>query len=56
VHSIGVVAYLNYTPTPLDNFTFRPECYDDPQGWRTGTGGRTQYYEATFSWQHWLSP
>jgi hypothetical protein len=56
VHSIGAVAYINYTPNPLDNFTFRPEIYSDPEGWRTGTGGRTLYYETTFSWQHWMSP
>jgi Putative beta-barrel porin-2, OmpL-like. bbp2 len=55
-YSVGAVAYINYTFDPLNNFTFRPEFYDDPQGWRTGTGGRTQYYEFTLSWQHWLSP
>ncbi|MGA7324799.1 MAG: hypothetical protein WBX25_10030 [Rhodomicrobium sp.] len=32
------------------------EWYDDPQGWRTGTGGDTKYFETTLSWQHWLSP
>jgi hypothetical protein len=56
VHSIGVLDYINYTPNPLNNFTMRLEWYDDPNGWRTGTGGRTQYYDVGFSWQHWLSP
>jgi hypothetical protein len=56
VHAIGVLDYLNYTPNPLDNFTMRLEWYDDPNGWRTGTGGRTEYYDIGWSWQHWLSP
>ena len=47
---------INYTTDPLNKFTLRPEWYDDPYGWRTGTGGRTQYYETALSWQHWLSP
>jgi hypothetical protein len=55
-YSIGVVSYINYTPDPLNNFTFRPEWYDDPYGWRTGTGGRTEYLEFTIGWQHWFSP
>jgi hypothetical protein len=56
VDSVGVVTYINYSPDPLDNFTLRPEYYYDPQGWRTGTGGYTQYFEMTLGWQHWLSP
>lgn len=56
VESVGVVTYINYTLDPLNNFTFRPEYYYDPQGWRTGTGGYTQYMEYTLGWQHWLSP
>jgi hypothetical protein len=52
--AIGTVAYLNYQPNPLDNFSFRPEFYDDEQGQRTGT--RADYYEFTVGWQHWLSP
>ena len=56
VESVGVLTYLNYTLDPLNNFTFRPEFYWDPQGWRTGTGGYTQYVEFTLGWQHWLSP
>jgi hypothetical protein len=55
-YSIGVVTYINYTPDSLNNFTLRPEWYDDPYGWRTGTGGRTEYAEVTLAWQHWLSP
>jgi hypothetical protein len=51
---IGAVAYLNYSPDPLDNFSFRPEYYADNQGQRTGTP--TDYYEFSFGWQHWLSP
>jgi hypothetical protein len=55
-YSIGTVLYINYTIDALNNVTLRPEWYDDPYGWRTGTSGRTQYYETTISWQHWLSP
>ena len=50
----GVLAYLNYSPDPLNNFSFRPEYYHDPQGQRTGT--KADYYEFTVGWQHWLSP
>jgi hypothetical protein len=56
VHAIGVLDYINYTLDPLNNFTGRLEWYDDPNGWRTGTGGRTQYYDIGLSWQHWFSP
>ncbi|MGO8916131.1 MAG: outer membrane beta-barrel protein, partial [Stellaceae bacterium] len=56
VWAAGFLAYLNYSPEPLDNFSFRPEFYVDPQGWRTGTGANTKYYEFTLGWQHWLSP
>jgi hypothetical protein len=56
VHSIGVLDYINYTPNPLNNYTMRLEWYDDPNGWRTGTGGRTEYFDIGFSWQHWFSP
>ncbi len=52
--AVGAVAYLNYSPDPLDNFSFRPEFYDDMQGQRTGT--KATYYEFTLGWQHWLSP
>ncbi len=52
--AMGVVAYLNYSPDTLNNFSFRPEYYADPQGQRTGTPA--DYYEFTIGWQHWLSP
>ena len=52
--AVGVVAYLNYSPDPLDNFSIRPEYYHDPQGQRTGT--KADYYNLSFGWQHWLSP
>jgi hypothetical protein len=52
--AIGLVAYLNYSPDPLNNFSFRPEFYDDMQGWRTGT--RAVYVNFGLGWQHWLSP
>jgi hypothetical protein len=55
-HAIGVLDYINYSPDPLNNFTWRTEWYDDPNGWRTGTGGRTEYYDIGLSWQHWFSP
>ena len=50
------LAYINYTLDKLDNFTFRPEFYDDPNGWRTGIGKPVKYMEYTLGWQHWLSP
>ena len=50
----GITAYLNYSPEPLDNFSFRPEIYVDPQGQRTGTAAT--YYEFSVGWQHWWSP
>ena len=51
---VGVTGYLSYSPGKLDNFSFRPEYYADPQGQRTGTPA--DYYELSFGWQHWLSP
>ncbi len=54
VHAVGAVAYLNYSPGPLDNISFRPEYYYDPEGWRTGV--RTEYINMSLGWQHWLSP
>ena len=53
-YAIGTTAYLNYSPEPLDNFSFRPEIYYDPQGQRTGTAAT--YWEISFGWQHWFSP
>jgi hypothetical protein len=51
---IGTTAYINYSPDPLNNFSFRPEYYADDQGQRTGTPA--DYYEFSLGWQHWLSP
>jgi len=53
-HTIGTTAYLSYQPGPLDNISFRPEYYYDPEGWRTGV--RTEYLNWGIGWQHWLSP
>jgi hypothetical protein len=53
-YAIGAVAYINYSPDPMNNFSFRPEIYYDPQGQRTGTPAT--YYEFSIGWQHWLSP
>jgi len=53
-YTIGTVAYLNYSPEPMDNFSFRPEIYYDPQGQRTGTAAT--YWEVSVGWQHWFSP
>ncbi len=50
----GALAYLNYSPESLDNFSFRPEYYHDPQGQRTGV--KADYFEFTVGWQHWFSP
>jgi hypothetical protein len=52
--AVGVLAYINYSPDPLNNFSLRPEFYHDPQGQRTGT--KADYWELTLGWQHWLSP
>jgi hypothetical protein len=54
--SLGVLTYISYTPDPLNNWVVRFEWYDDPQGWRTGTGGETKYFDTMLSWQHWFSP
>ena len=55
-NAYGLLAYLNYSPDKLNNFTFRPEFYSDPNGWRTGTGVPTNYLDFTLGWQHWFSP
>jgi hypothetical protein len=52
--AIGTVAYINYQYSPLDNFSFRPEFYDDEEGQRTGV--KTRYVNFGIGWQHWLSP
>ena len=49
-----MVSYLNYSPDPLNNFSFRPEFYNDMEGQRTGTKAR--YVDVGIGWQHWLSP
>jgi hypothetical protein len=51
---IGTVAYLNYEPDPLNNFSIRPEYFDDKEGQRTGT--KAVYVNFGLGWQHWLSP
>ncbi len=53
-YALGSVFYLNYSPEPLDNFSLRPEVYDDAQGQRTGTAAT--YWEVSLGWQHWFSP
>ena len=53
-NTVAALAYINYSPEPLDNFSLRPEFYHDPQGQRTGTAA--DYWEVTLGWQHWLSP
>jgi hypothetical protein len=52
--SIASVTYLNYTPNPLDNWSFRGEFFDDEEGQRTGIA--TRYIEFGLGLQHWLSP
>jgi hypothetical protein len=46
--------YLNYSPQPLDNISYRLEWFDDMQGQRTGV--KTNYIETGIGWQHWFSP
>ena len=52
--AMGSVAYFNWSPNPLNNFSIRPEFYWDKTGQRTGTA--TRYSELGLGWQHWLSP
>jgi hypothetical protein len=52
--AIGTLAYINYSPDALNNFSLRPEFYWDKQGQRTGV--RARYVEVSLGWQHWLSP
>jgi len=52
--AVGVVEYLNFSPNHLNNFTFRAEYYDDPEGQRTGYAAR--FTDLGIGWQHWLSP
>jgi hypothetical protein len=53
-YAFGNVAYINYSPDPMDNISIRPEIYNDPTGWRTGTAAA--YYNFSLGWQHWVSP
>jgi hypothetical protein len=48
------LTYLNYSPSKLDNISYRAEYYDDKQGQRTGV--KTAYFETGIGWQHWFSP
>jgi hypothetical protein len=50
----GTVAYLNYSPDPLNNISLRPEFFWDKEGQRTGA--KTRYTNLALGWQHWLSP
>jgi Putative beta-barrel porin-2, OmpL-like. bbp2 len=52
--SIGTVAYINYSPDHFNNFSFRPEFFDDMEGQRTGV--KTRYWNFAVGWQHWFSP
>ena len=52
--SMGTVAYFNWSPNALNNFSIRPEFYWDKKGQRTGVA--TRYSEFGIGWQHWLSP
>jgi hypothetical protein len=53
-HDTATVAYLNYSPDPLNNFSIRPEFFEDGQGQRTGTP--TRYFNFGLGWQHWYGP
>ena len=52
--TLATVAYLNYSPDPMNNFSFRPEYFWDKNGQRTGVA--TRYVNFAFGWQHWFSP
>jgi hypothetical protein len=52
--TLATVAYFNYSPDPLNNFSFRPEYYWDKNGQRTGVA--TRYVNFAIGWQHWFSP
>jgi hypothetical protein len=51
-HNTATVAYLNYSPDPLNNFSIRPEFFEDGQGQRTRAP--TRYFNFGLGWQHWL--
>jgi hypothetical protein len=50
----ATVAYFNYSPDTLNNWSIRPEIFNDQTGQRTGYPGR--YTNLAFGWQHWFSP
>jgi hypothetical protein len=52
--AFAALAYINYRPRALDNFSLRLEYYDDMEGQRTSV--KTRYVDLAFGWQHWLSP
>jgi hypothetical protein len=49
-----MLLYVNYSPNKLNNFSFRAEYFNDPNGQRTGIP--TAYAETGIGWQHWFSP
>lgn len=50
----ATVLYINYSPDHLNNFSIRPEIFDDVQGQRSGNAGI--YKNFALGWQHWFSP
>jgi hypothetical protein len=52
--TLATVAYFNYSPDPMNNFSFRPEYFWDKNGQRTGV--KTRYVNFAIGWQHWFSP
>jgi len=52
--AFAALAYINYRPRALDNFSLRLEYYDDMEGQRTSV--KTRYVDLALGWQHWLSP
>jgi hypothetical protein len=53
-YEYAMVSYLNYTPNPLNNISFRVEFFNDQYGQRTGVKDR--YLNYALGWQHWFSP
>jgi Putative beta-barrel porin-2, OmpL-like. bbp2 len=52
--AFGIVEYLNYRMTSVDNISFRAEFFNDENGQRTGV--KTRYVDVGLGWQHWFSP
>ncbi|MGP0089657.1 MAG: outer membrane beta-barrel protein [Xanthobacteraceae bacterium] len=52
--SYTALTYLNYSPNPLDNWSFRAEYYVDQEGQRISIP--TRYIDLAIGLQHWLSP